>query len=86
MKRMEFSDSLKFNLVSLGYGTDVKNDNFMFLLQFILPPNSLFHLPTHLSDMQTSYHSKELTQYQIPCFEYYICFLLLLYALTGLVA
>lgn len=51
---MEFSDSLKFKLVSLGYGTDVKNDNFMFLLQFILPPNSLFHLPTHFSDMQTS--------------------------------
>ena len=85
---MEFSDSLKFNLVSLGYGTDVKNDNFMFLLQFILPPNSLFHLPTHLSDMQTSwyYHSKELTQYQIPCFKYHICFLLLLYAVIGLVA
>ena len=54
MKRMEFSDSLKFKLVSSGYGTDVKKDNFMFLLQFILPPNSLFHLPTHFSDMQTS--------------------------------
>lgn len=36
VKRMNFGDSLKFNLVSLGCGTDVKNDNFVSILQFIL--------------------------------------------------